>query len=70
MPNPADDHVIVTGHGIEGIEVLDAMGRMMMHRSFQNEEVVELDVRGLSKGVYCVRVAAGTGWSSSRLIKD
>lgn len=60
-------NVINPKNGVNKIEVYDAGGRIIMHKSFEIwENTISLDVENLSKGIYVYKV----GNLSSKFIKN
>jgi len=69
-PNPASDRVTISAALMERIEVIDAIGRAVLVRSFPCGSSIELDVRGIPQGLYHVRIRSVNGWIGGKLIKE
>ena len=68
-PNPATDIVnINTSVSVDQVRLYDLTGRKMMEAN-PNKENFDLDVTGLSKGVYLVKLNAGNKEATTKLIK-
>jgi hypothetical protein len=59
FPNPASDHVAVSGIQGGAVWIYDGLGREVLLTRY--EAIRGLDVRGLSPGVYWLRSEAGSG---------
>jgi hypothetical protein len=63
-PQPAEDNVLIKFYGHENtvvvIEVLDITGKLVLTTSkgISNDAVVDLELKGLSAGVYFLKVNA------------
>ena len=72
FPNPASDRVIVelsTG-AIERLELLDLSGRILMAKQGEGENRLELNLQGMSSGLYLVNVRSTEGLSRTmRVLK-
>jgi hypothetical protein len=73
-PNPANDLLTVGFSGLQGqvsVDLFDLTGRAVMtartDAMAQQEGLVQLDVKGLAKGEYLVRVQHGNGNSVHRI---
>lgn len=56
VPNPAKDRLVIQLEGLEQnsmLTIVDVLGREVIHMHINKQ--TELDVRGLSKGIYRVR---------------
>jgi len=72
-PNPAKDHLTMDLTAFSGpvdIEVLDAMGRTVLHPSRINAGLRTMDVSALPQGAYMVRMQAGDHVVNSRFVKE
>ena len=69
-PNPAFDRLSINAPSIQRIDIIDAIGRMMLSRSFQDEASIDLNISTLAAGLYHVRMLTRDGWRSSALIKE
>ena len=67
-PNPADEHVSITGGGEGPIRITDMQGRMVLFREVHGSNAVRLDVTSLAAGLYTVRVADILGTRTSSLL--
>ena len=74
LPNPARDRIRVTYSGaVASIELLDLLGNKLTSRQVSNadRQSVEMDISGLSSGLYFARVADASGQSSTiRFVKQ
>ncbi len=69
-PNPATSVVTVSAEGVEGavdVQLVDLNGRVVMQQS-GNAQGLTLDVSGLSKGVYFVRLSSDSVNTVSKLV--
>lgn len=73
-PNPVCDEVhIDLGNykGIVGIEIRDALGKMILKTNYNNKDEGKLlDVRGLEEGLYFLTIEQGLEKSTLKLIKQ
>lgn len=69
-PNPAHDVLQVSGPAMQQLEILDAIGRLILTRSFQGSRSAGLDIGGLVPGLYHVRLRTDAGWISTKLVKE
>ena len=64
-PNPATDYVNVEGEGVKGIEVYSLSGALVA----TEYAGTTVDVSGLAKGAYLVKVATADGVKVEKLVK-
>jgi hypothetical protein len=69
-PNPASEVLFIRGDGIQGVELLDATGRVLLSRSMRNNERVEIDTAPFACGVYHLRVKCANGWRGRTIVKE
>ncbi len=69
-PNPAHDLVRISGSAIEQVEIVDAIGRVVLSRAFRNEAYIDLDIRSYTNGLYGLRIKTSDGWHSSKVVKE
>ena len=68
-PNPAVDVVNITaGESVDSVRIYDLTGRMVKQAN-PNSSEFSLNVAGLSKGAYLVRLNAGDKQATAKLIK-
>ncbi|MBR0073176.1 MAG: choice-of-anchor J domain-containing protein [Bacteroidales bacterium] len=65
-PNPTTGKLSIVASNISSIEVIDAMGRVVMT---QNGSANTMDISALAKGVYTLRVVSENGVSLKRVVK-
>ena len=63
FPNPVQDLLFVELHdpsaGVKEIQVLNTLGQMLMLKNTEvGQQLIELDLRGLSNGMYWIKYAA------------
>ena len=69
-PNPTTGNVMVEANASNGeVVVFDLFGRQVMATTLR-EGRAELDLSGVFKGVYVVRICSGEGIITTRLIKE
>jgi len=69
-PNPAQDEVRIVGVALSRVEVLDAMGRLVLSQRFAETASARVDLRALRSGLYLVRAWDGERWMSASLVKE
>lgn len=73
-PNPARDHLNVYFKGQSAekvtIEVIDAIGRVYMCETVAGKNKHTMNVEGLNKGIYLVRIISGEETMTKRIIKE
>ena len=71
-PNPAANIITISGKTIIGnmdVSVYDILGQLRLQQIlYKNKQ--DIDISGLSKGIYMVRVLAGNYSSASMIIKE
>ena len=67
-PNPVSDQLTVTIGTSADITLIDALGRTVATQKVSAGET-KIDMRGLSKGVYIVRISTASGTTNHRVIK-
>ena len=69
-PNPATDivHVESVDDLLEEISILDRTGRVITTRNHLNASRMQLDVSGLAKGAYWIKVSCGIVSTTEKLI--
>ncbi|MBO2012436.1 T9SS type A sorting domain-containing protein [Hymenobacter negativus] len=73
FPNPAHGRATVqlpAGIGPATLTVLDALGRVMRTQTTINGPKTEIDLTGLAPGLYAVRMAAGGGAATQKLVVE
>lgn len=60
-PNPVADRLVVSGHDMKQVELVNIMGQRVLVNGIGNDENVELSLVGLSTGVYLLRVMMDNG---------
>jgi hypothetical protein len=69
-PNPASDFIHIRFEGkLQAIELYDMAGKRIYTASEKTEEMVTLDIRALSNGVYTLQIQTGAGTRSLRFVK-
>ncbi len=68
-PNPAGEMLFIRGEGIQGIELRDGTGRVLLSRTIHNN-VVELDTAPFACGVYHIRIKRANGWHGRGFMKE
>ena len=61
FPNPAHGQVTVNCTGVSKLEVLDATGRILLNEQNGNGAEQQLDISGLTPGIYTLQVIDATG---------
>lgn len=69
-PNPAQDGLRISAAAIGQVTLLDAMGRVVVTRTFQGQSSVDLDLRGLIPGLYLARIQCAEGSIVRQVIKE
>ena len=67
-PNPASERVTVSATGMQSVELLAVDGTVIMRRDGLHQDEYSLDLKGLSAGVYMVRVSTPLGTATRRLL--
>ena len=60
-PNPAKDEVVVTGKGIQQVEIHNLLGQRVVSVEGHSAESLTVSLEGLPEGVYLVSVQLGDG---------
>ena len=56
-PNPASNHLSISGKSIKSIQLFDGAGKLAMQKSISgNENVINIDVAALARGLYVVMI--------------
>ncbi len=72
-PNPADDHILFTIPNvlIKKVEVSDLSGSVILDRSILSKnKIIELDISGLSPGVYFLKIFTADGVFYEKMVKQ
>jgi hypothetical protein len=70
-PNPADEQLFIElNEPVQrlSLEIYNITGQLVMNRIFQNTSTVDLDVSGLTKGIYLLKVNTDKGIYNTRVI--
>jgi uncharacterized repeat protein (TIGR02059 family) len=59
-PNPAWDHIQVTGHGINSVSIFNCLGALV-YKHQCNSEILTIDVSSFQRGIYMIRVVTRNG---------
>ena len=61
-PNPASNHLSISGKSIKSIQLFDGAGKLAMQKNISgNESIVHLDVATLARGLYVVKIQKKEG---------
>lgn len=69
-PNPANDHLYITGHRNGRFAVLDLQGRTVLNSTANGAAQLDLDITSLAPGSYVVRALDEAGGTIGRFIKE
>lgn len=72
-PNPASDIVNISGSGIAPIDIVtvtDINGRIVARTEFAGANAAQLDLSGLSNGVYIMAVSSGNATTTQKIVKQ
>ena len=73
-PNPATDNLTVSlNKAVSGkvtVTIVDLAGRTVSEQAFSATEKIELNIAGLAKGTYMVKVATESAQSVQRVVKN
>jgi hypothetical protein len=74
-PNPATDHVMIEMQATSGnvvVELLDVTGRLVLDRTAdaqaRKDGLLRLNVNGLARGEYVLRIRHAEGSSAHRIV--
>lgn len=68
FPNPSNDKVFITGHGLQSVKVFNAFGQLVQERSFAPTDQVEVEMSSFSAGVYMISVSDLDGQITNKSI--
>ncbi|MFM8433489.1 MAG: T9SS type A sorting domain-containing protein [Bacteroidota bacterium] len=71
VPNPAENHVTVVipdGLDASSVSVQDVRGQVVVQKDLASDRLTDMDVSGLSKGMYFVKVVGGSSISTEQLV--
>ncbi len=54
-PNPANDHVVISGKSMSDIAVFNSLGQQVLHQTVSGETAT-IETSGLENGIYLVRI--------------
>ena len=69
-PNPAKDNLKIEGNAIEMVSVYDLLGQCMFSETFDKANNVELNMSGLSAGVYMVSIRNNGTMVNKMIVKE
>lgn len=69
-PNPFDQYTNVLGENIVSIEVFDSKGKLILSNLHPNQNLNQLDLSSISKGVYLLKVRSNDHFKTIRIVKD
>lgn len=71
-PNPANNKITITGNrtlsGITIIIIFNVNGEQLMHDTFRNQNMIEMDVSMLTKGIYLLKIQTTMGITTKKLV--
>ena len=70
FPNPTKDNVKIQGQAIETVCVYNALGQCLLNETFGNATDVELNLSGLSAGVYMVSIRTNGTMVTKMIVKE
>jgi hypothetical protein len=69
-PNPVHDNLSIRYHeDIEGLEIMDNLGRVILKKDNSNGETAYMDVSALKRGLYSIRIVTSTGVKFFKILK-
>ncbi|MBR4391802.1 MAG: T9SS type A sorting domain-containing protein [Bacteroidales bacterium] len=69
-PNPAKDKLTINGEALLTVKIYNALGQMVLVEDCNNNSNVELNMGGLSAGVYTVAVESVFGTANKLVVKE
>ena len=66
-PNPASDRCSIVCEGMQGIRIVNSIGQTVRTVAVSGDRA-ELDLQGLNRGVYILRIATENGEASKKII--
>ncbi|MBK6904686.1 MAG: T9SS type A sorting domain-containing protein [Saprospirales bacterium] len=69
-PNPFTDQVRISLAGINQIRVMDVLGRNLQTHSYKGQEEVQMDLSGLSQGMYLLEIRTDVGTVTEMVTKE
>ena len=70
FPNPAKDKVMIQGQTIENVSVYNTLGQCLLNETYDNANNVELNMSGLSAGVYMVSIRTNGTMVNKMIVKE
>ena len=70
FPNPAKDKVMIQGQAIETVSVYNTLGQCLINETCGNATDVELNLSGLSAGVYTVSIRTNGMMINKLIVKE
>ena len=70
FPNPTKDNVKIQGQAIETVSVYNALGQCLINETYGNATDLELNLSGLSAGVYTVAIRANGTVITKLVVKE
>jgi len=67
-PNPAKDELIIESHQISTIDILNIQGQIVIQQKLQQGKT-DIDVSGLAKGLYILRLSSNDRTEVTRFVK-
>ena len=71
-PNPANDNITISNEGEitkeSIVSIFDIEGRRIMQKKFKNQNMFEIDVNMLPKGVFLIKIQTEKGIESKKLV--
>ena len=66
FPNPASGKIQITGVAFQGVKIINQLGQIIL---CQRDPVAEIDISGLSPGIYFIQVNTEHGLLTKKLMK-
>ena len=68
FPNPAADHITIKADALQGVEIIDLSGRVVMTQTCNGNHTT-IDLSPLQKGLYVVSVKTIKGFTKQSIVK-
>jgi len=69
-PNPTKDIFKINGSAIESVIIHDATGKVIHKQSFARTDLAEINLSGLSTGIYLANISNDSGSKTIKIIKN
>jgi hypothetical protein len=68
IPNPSSGQIKIESKSIKAVEIVGLLGNMVFNADYNGLDLINIDLSGIPKGIYFVRVSDGTTTGIKKIV--